>query len=79
MENARQFALAQMKDTLEQQAGHRDRRLERRDTGLSDVHLARMLRKVSSAERDAQLSSATRDAADKISIDLRKALDEYRP
>jgi len=45
-------------------------------TGLSDVGLTRLVRKVSAAERDAQLSSAIQEAAEKIVNDLRKALPE---
>ena len=43
-------------------------------TGLSDLGLTRLVRKVSAAERDAQLNSAMREAAEKIVVDLRKAL-----
>ena len=43
-------------------------------TGLSDVGLTRLVRKVSAAERAAQLNSAIQDAAEKIVADLQKAL-----
>jgi len=45
-------------------------------TGLSDLGLTRLVRKVSAAERDAQLNSAIQEAAEKIVADLRKALPE---
>jgi len=45
-------------------------------TGLSDVGLTRLVRKVSAAERDAQLNSAIQEAAEKIVADLRKALPQ---
>ena len=45
-------------------------------TGLSDVGLTRLVRKVSAAERDAQLNSAIQEAAEKIVADLRKVLPQ---
>jgi len=45
-------------------------------TGLSDLGLTRLVRKVSAAERDAQLNSAIQEAAEKIVADLRKALPQ---
>lgn len=43
-------------------------------TGFSDVGLARLVRKVSTAERDLQLDSAVQDAANDVVADLQKAL-----
>ncbi len=43
-------------------------------TGFSDVRVARLVRKISIAERDLQLDSAVQDAANKIVADLRKAM-----
>ena len=45
-------------------------------TGLSDVGLTRLVRKVSAAERAAQLNSAIQEAAEKIVSDLQKALPQ---
>ena len=45
-------------------------------TGLSDLGLTRLVRKVSAAERDAQLNSAIQEAAEKIVADLRKVLPQ---
>ncbi|TMG89860.1 MAG: hypothetical protein E6H72_11720 [Betaproteobacteria bacterium] len=45
-------------------------------TGLSDLGLTRLVRKVSAAERAAQLNSAIQDAAEKIVADLQKALPQ---
>src|SRR2546425_879421 len=45
-------------------------------TGLSDVGLTRLVRKVSAAERDAQLNSAIQEAAEKIVADLQKVLPQ---
>ena len=45
-------------------------------TGLSDVGLTRLVRKVSAAERAAQLNSAIQEAAEKIVADLQKALPQ---
>jgi len=45
-------------------------------TGLSDLGLTRLVRKVSAAERDSQLNRAIQEAAEKIVNDLRKALPE---
>src|SRR5260370_10720590 len=43
-------------------------------TGLSDVGLTRLVRKVGAAERAAQLNRAIQEAAEKIVADLQKAL-----
>ena len=45
-------------------------------TGLSDVGLTRLVRKVSAAERAAQLNSAIQEAAEKIVADLQKVLPQ---
>ena len=45
-------------------------------TGLSDVGLTRLVRKVSAAERAAQLNSAIQEAAEKIVSDLQKVLPQ---
>jgi hypothetical protein len=45
-------------------------------TGLSDVRLTRLVRKVSAAERDAQLNSATHEAVENIVADLPKVLPQ---
>ncbi len=45
-------------------------------TGLSDVGLTRLVRKVSAAERAAQLNSASQEAAEKIVADLQKVLPQ---
>jgi hypothetical protein len=47
-------------------------------TGLSDVRLSRMVRKVAAPERDAQLISAARAAAEKILAELRESLPRGR-
>ena len=45
-------------------------------TGLSDVGLTRLVRKVSAAERAAQLNSAIQEAAEKLVADLQKVLPQ---
>lgn len=46
------------------------------DTGLSDISLSRMTRKVGGAERDKQLDQATDDSVNDIVSDLSDALDK---
>jgi hypothetical protein len=45
-------------------------------TGLSDVRLGRVFRKVGEAERDAQLNTALDEAVEKIATDLREVFSQ---
>jgi len=49
------------------------------DTGLSDVRLSRLTRKVGSAERDSQLSQATDYAVQDIASNLSQAVESITP
>jgi len=50
---------------------------ENSTTGFSDVRLSRLVRTVSTGERDGQLSSAMDEASTNIVTDLRKVLPEH--
>lgn len=52
---------------------------ETRDTGLAEVRLSRLTRKVQPAERDNQLRQATDDAAADIAASLTKVLANLKP
>ena len=49
------------------------------DTGLSDVSLSRLTRKVGTKERDMQLNQSTDYAVDKVVSDLALALGYFKP
>jgi len=49
------------------------------DTGLADVRLSRLTRKIGSAERDGQLNQATDYAVKKIVSALSKAMENIKP